>query len=147
AETFFVLGAVYLAVMLPAALSYRLPAPDWRPIGWDSGIASTSATRMISAHHVGIDQALLTPQFYLLWLLLCLNVTAGIGMIGAAKTIVRDIFHGPLPAITTDRFAATFVMMVSLFNMLGRFFWASLSDRLGRKTIYMVFFIAGAALY
>jgi hypothetical protein len=147
AETFFVLGAMYLLIMLPAALSYRLPPEGWKPAGWDPGAASTSATKMISAHHVGIDEALVTPQFYLLWLLLCLNVTAGIGMIGAAKTIVRDIFRGPLPDIVTDRFAATFVMMVSVFNMLGRFFWASLSDRWGRRTIYMVFFLAGAALY
>lgn len=147
APTFFVLGLVYLVVMLPAALSYRLPAPGWRPAGWNPEAQATSATRMISAHDVGIDEALHTPQFYLLWLLLCLNVTAGIGMIGAAKTIVKDIFRGPLPEIVTDQFAATYVLMVSVFNMLGRFVWASLSDRLGRKTIYMVFFLLGGLLY
>jgi MFS family permease len=147
APTFFVLGLVYLVVMLPAALSYRLPAPGWKPEGWNPEAQAETAARMISTHNVGIDEALRTPQFYLLWLLLCLNVTAGIGMIGAAKTIVKDIFRGPLPEIVTDRFAATYVLMVSVFNMLGRFVWASLSDRLGRKRVYMVFFLLGGLLY
>jgi MFS family permease len=147
AETFFVLGLLYLAVMLPAALSYQLPAAGWRPTGWDGAATGSAATRMVSTHHVSIDEAMRTPQFYLLWLLLCLNVTAGIGIIGAAKTIVKDIFRGPLPDVVTDRFAATFVLMVSVFNMVGRFVWASLSDKLGRKTIYFVFFLVGGALY
>ncbi|MFN0053934.1 MAG: OFA family MFS transporter [Planctomycetales bacterium] len=147
AATFYLLGALYLVIMLPAALSYRLPAPDWRPAGWSPESARSSNRQMISTGHVGIDQALRTPQFYLLWLMLCLNVTAGIGMIGAAKTIVKDIFRGPLPEIVTDRFAATYVLMISVSNMLGRFVWAGLSDRLGRKTIYMVFFILGNILY
>ncbi|MSR56061.1 MAG: MFS transporter [Planctomycetaceae bacterium] len=147
AGAFFALGAIYLVVMLPAALSYRLPAPDWKPDGWDPSTVSSSAVKMISAHHVGIDDALRTPQFYLLWLMLCLNVAAGIGMIGAAKTIVKDIFRGPLPQIVTDGFAQTYVLMISVANMLGRFVWASLSDRLGRKTIYTVFFLLGGVLY
>ena len=146
AETFLVLGAAYLAVMLVAAFSYRLPAPDWKPAGWTPP-AEGAGGKMITAQNVGIDEALRTPQFYLLWIVLCFNVSAGIGILGVAKTMMLDIFGAALPSVVDDRFANVFVLMTSLFNMLGRFAWASASDYLGRKTTYTLFFVAGAALY
>jgi MFS family permease len=147
AETFFALGAVYFVVMLIAAFSFRVPAPGWTPEGWTPPDASTSTARMITTHDVHIDQAHETPQFYLLWIVLCFNVTAGIGVIGVAKTMISEIFGTTLPTIVDGAFAATYVTMISVFNMAGRFSWASLSDRLGRKNTYYIFFLLGIALY
>jgi MFS family permease len=146
AQTFLMLGAAYLVVMLVAAFSYRLPAPDWKPAGWTPPAEGASG-KMITARNVGIDRALRTPQFYLLWIVLCFNVSAGIGILGVAKTMMLDIFGAALPSVIDNRFANVFVLMTSLFNMLGRFAWASASDYLGRKTTYTLFFVAGAALY
>ena len=102
---------------------------------------------MISAGNVDIDQALRTPQFYLLWIMLCFNVAAGIAVLGVAKTMLSEIFGSALPQIVNGSFAATYVLMTSVFNMLGRFFWASASDYLGRKRTYAIFFGCGALLY
>ena len=96
---------------------------------------------------VHIDQALKTPQFYFLWIVLCFNVTAGIGVIGVAKTMMIEIFGSTLPTIVTAGFAGTYVLMISVFNMLGRIFWASMSDFIGRKTTYFIFFSLGILLY
>lgn len=146
-ETFVVLGVVYLLVMLVAAFAYRIPGPGWQPAGWSPKNIGQGANRMISAHNVDVNEALRTPQFYLLWIVLCLNVTAGIGILGVAKTMISELFGAALPQIVTSRFAGTFVLMTSLFNMLGRFFWASASDHLGRKRTYAIFFALGGALY
>ena len=147
AATFLVLGAIYLAVMLLAAFSYRIPAPGWKPEGWRPPEERDAARKMISRNDVGIDQALKTPQFYLLWIVLCFNVTAGIGVLGVAKTMMTEIFGTTLPGIVDGTFAATYVLMISVFNMGGRFFWASVSDYLGRKTTYTIFFVLGTLLY
>ena len=146
AETFFVLGLSYFLVMLIAAFSYRLPAPDWMPAGW-APPSETASHRMITAHHVTADEAIKTPQFYLLWIVLCFNVTAGIGVLGVAKTMMGEIFGTTLPLVVTSSFAATFVLMMSVFNMVGRFAWSTVSDYLGRQRVYAIFFALGAALY
>jgi MFS family permease len=146
AQAFFVLGAAYLAVMLVAAFSYRIPAPGWRPPGWappDPG----ASRRLVSAHDVAVNEAIKTPQFYLLWIVLCFNVTAGIGVLGVASTMMTDIFGTTLPGIVDANFAATYVLMISVFNMAGRFLWASASDYVGRKTTYTLFFVLGIVLY
>jgi hypothetical protein len=133
--------------MIVAAFSYRIPAPGWQPAGWTPPVAADAQRRMINTRNVGLDRALATPQFYLLWIMLCFNVTAGIGVLGVAKTMISEIFGTTLPEIVTARFAATYVLMTSVFNMLGRFGWASLSDVIGRKNTYHIFFAAGIALY
>ena len=147
AETFFVLGIVYFLVMLFAAFSYHVPPPGWKPRGWTKPEEDSSAAGLISSHDVGIDQAVKTPQFYLLWVVLCFNVTAGIGVLGVAKTMITEIFGTTLPDTVDANFAAKYVLMISVFNMLGRFFWASASDYLGRRRTYSVFFILGIVLY
>ena len=147
AQTFLTLGIVYLVIMLIAAFSYRIPAEGWQPAGWQAPDADTSQNKMISQNHVDVNQALKTPQFYQLWIVLCFNVTAGIGVIGIAKTMMTDIFSSSLPNIVDGTFAATYVLMISVFNMLGRFVWASLSDYLGRKRTYWMFFAVGILLY
>lgn len=147
AETFFTLGCVYFIVMMIASFSYRVPREGWVPAGWVPPAAETASRKMITNANVHIDQALKTPQFWLLWIVLCFNVTAGIGVIGVAKTMMSEIFGTTLPAIVNSAFAATYVFMISVFNMIGRFFWASTSDYIGRKNTYHIFFILGFILY
>ena len=144
-ETFLFLGIVYFIVMTIAAFSYRVPAENWKPEGWTP--PKDEAKSMITQNHVHIDQALKTPQFYFLWIVLCFNVTAGIGVIGVAKTMMIEIFTPSLPSIVTASFAGTYVLMISVFNMIGRIFWASMSDFIGRKTTYFIFFTLGILLY
>jgi len=146
-ETFLTLGIVYFAVMMVAAFSYRVPREGWLPAGWTPPAEDAAAKRMITQNNVHIDQALKTPQFYLLWMVLCMNVTAGIGVIGVAKTMMIEIFGTTLPTIVNGAFAATYVLMISVFNMCGRFFWASMSDYIGRKNTYYAFFVLGFVLY
>lgn len=140
AETFVVLGIGYFLVMLLAAFSYRIPAPGWQPTDW------TPPPEQMT-HAVGINTAMKTPQFWLLWIVLCFNVTAGIGVLGVAKTMLGEIFRPTLPAIVTPSFTTTYVLMISVFNMLGRFFWSSLSDYLGRQRTYALYFLLGIPLY
>jgi len=139
-ETFMVMGALYFASMLIGALTIRIPPQGWQPQGWQP---PQVANKMITRNHVHIDQALKTPQFYFLWLVLCLNVTAGIGVLGQASVMIQEMFKGAV----TPAAAAGFVGLLSLFNMGGRFFWSSASDYLGRKNTYFVFFLLGACLY
>ena len=147
AATFLILGLGYSAVMLVAAFSYRLPAEGWQPEHWSPPSADQATSAMITRHHVEPNTALKTPQFYLVWIVLCLNVTAGIGVIGIAKTMIGEIFGTTLPDIVDTGFAATYVLMISVFNMGGRFFWASLSDKIGRQRTYTIFFVLGILLY
>lgn len=140
APTFFTLGGIYFVVMMGAAFAYRVPAENWKPDGWEPP-AADKAHAMITRESVSISSAVRTPQFWLLWIVLCFNVTAGIGVLGVAKTMIKEIFS------TSSGFAATYVLMISVFNMVGRFFWASISDWIGRKTTYAIFFLLGCLLY
>lgn len=146
AEAFLIIGVIYLCVMLIAAFSYRLPAPGWKPEGWTEPEAAARGG-LITSRNVDIDQALRTPQFYQLWIVLCLNVTAGIGVLGVARTMITEIFGSSLPEVVDSAFAATYVVMISAFNMVGRFLWASASDYIGRRNTYWIFFVLGIALY
>ncbi|PPD30377.1 MAG: MFS transporter [Methylomonas sp.] len=139
-DAFLVMGGLYFLSMMIGALTIRIPPADWQPSGWSP---PPVANKMISNAHVHIDQALKTPQFYLLWLVLCLNVTAGIGVLGQASVMIQEMFKGSV----TPAAAAGFVGLLSLFNMGGRFFWSSASDYLGRKNTYFIFFVVGACLY
>ncbi|WP_375509056.1 MFS transporter, partial [uncultured Caballeronia sp.] len=140
-ETFVVLGIVYFISMSIGALAIRVPPANWAPAGWTP--PADNGNKMITRNHVHIDQALKTPQFYLIWLVLFLNVTAGIGVLGQASVMIQESFK----ATITAGAAAGFVGLLSLFNMGGRFVWASGSDWLGRKNTYFVFFVLGAVLY
>jgi MFS family permease len=141
APTWVVLGLVYLAFMIGGAFGYRLPAPDWKPEGWVE--PPEDASRLAARHNVTPSEALKTPQFWLLWVVLCFNVTAGIGVLGQASAMIQEIFKGKITASA----AAGFVGLLSLFNMAGRFSWASLSDKIGRKATYACFFALGTVLY
>jgi MFS family permease len=139
-ETFLVMGALYFVAMIIGAFGYRLPAPGWRPAGWTPPAKVQAAT---DAGSVPVGVASRTPQFWLLWAVLCLNVSAGIGVLGIASPMIQEIFKGRVTASE----AAGFTGLLSLFNIAGRFFWASLSDKIGRTTTYSIFFVLGMALY
>jgi MFS family permease len=115
---------------------------------------------MITRGHVHVKRIWGIPQFWLVWLVLCMNVSAGIGVLGMASPMLQEVFGGHLLGLdkkfgeldagqlkTIAGIAAGFAALLSLFNIGGRFFWASLSDKLGRKTTYFVFFVLGALLY
>ncbi len=147
AQTFMVLGLLYFIVMLIAAFSYRVPADDWKPSGWTPPEEDSETSKMITTYNVDIEEAMKTPQFYRLWIVLCMNVSAGIGVLGVASTMMSEIFGTTLPGIVDGAFAALYVSMISVFNMVGRFFWASSSDYIGRKNTYWIFFALGIVLY
>jgi MFS family permease len=147
AETFLVLGLGYFVIMMLASVSYRIPGPGWLPAGYTPPVQGSGGKKMMVHGYVDVNEALKTPQFYLLWIVLCFNVTAGIGVLGVARTMMTEIFGAGLPAIVDSEFAALYVVMTSVFNMVGRFFWASVSDYLGRKKTYAIFFGLGTLLY
>jgi MFS family permease len=138
--TFVTLGIVYFIFMSIGATIVRVPAPNWHPAGYTP---PAQPKKLMTDQTVHVDQALKTPQFYLLWWALCLNVTAGIGVLGQASAMSQEMFPGRI----TPQAAAGFVGLLSLFNMAGRFFWASTSDFIGRKNTYYIFFLLGILLY
>jgi MFS family permease len=157
-ETFVAMGVIYFAFMVIGAFRYRIPPAGWKPEGWTP---PSKANAMISQNNVHLKDAHKTPQFWLIWWVLCLNVSAGIGVIGMASPMLQEIFAGKLIGLPDVGFnalsveqkaiiagiAAGFTGLLSLFNIGGRFFWASLSDKIGRKNTYYTFFILGIALY
>jgi MFS family permease len=157
-ETFVTMGVIYFIAMLAGAFGYRVPPTDWKPAGWVSPVKQTG---MITARHVHVDRAWKTPQFWMLWAVLCLNVSAGIGVIGMASPMIQEVFGGrliDLPGVALAQLSeaqkallatvgAAFAALLSLFNIAGRIVWASLSDYIGRKRTYFIFFALGAVLY
>lgn len=157
-QTFIVLALLYFVFMLGGAFGYRVPPTAWKPAGWTPPAGKTSA--MITQRHVHVSKVWGIPQFWLVWMVLMMNVSAGIGVIGMASPMLQEVFGGgligvpkkfgeldkaQLAAIATV--AGGFAALLSLFNIGGRFFWASLSDKLGRKATYVVFFVLGGILY
>jgi MFS family permease len=140
AQTFVVLGIIYFISMNIGALAIRIPAPGWKPDGWTPPATQHA---MISQNHVHINTAMKTPQFWLVWWALCLNVTAGIGVISQASVMIQESFKGAV----TPAAAAGFVGLLSLANMLGRFLWSYASDYVGRKNTYYIFLALGTVLY
>ncbi len=139
AQAFLAMAGLYAVSMIFGALLVRVPAKDWKPEGWSPPPAKT--TGMISTAHVSVDQAWRTPQFWLLWIVLCMNVSAGIGILGQASKMSVDMF-GVSAAV-----GGGFAGLLSISNMGGRFIWSSASDWLGRKQVYCIYFILGALLY
>jgi MFS family permease len=140
AATFFWMGILYFLFMLFGVFMVRVPAPGWKPDGF---VTPAHQSAMITTQNVTVNSATASPQFWLLWLVLALNVTAGIGILESAAPMLQNLFAGKVTALA----AGGFVGVLSLFNMGGRFIWASLSDFIGRKATYMVFFTLGAILY
>jgi MFS family permease len=139
-ETFVTMGVIYFMFMMIGVYAVRVPAADWKPAGW---VAPARPKPLVTTADVAVDMAWRTPQFWLLWVVLCMNVTAGIGVLGVASPMIQEIFSGRVSPAA----AAGFVGLISLFNMGGRFFWATTSDTIGRRNTYMVFFLLGILLY
>lgn len=159
AETLIVMGMIYFIVMSAGALGFRVPPNGWKPQGWEPS-SSQKANAMITQGHVHLNKAWKTKQFWLIWSVLFLNVTAGIAVISMASPMLQDVFGGALlgledtgAAMTAAQqtaiaaAAAGLVGLISLFNSVGRLFWASLSDKLGRKNTYYIFFVLGIITY
>lgn len=157
--TLIVMATIYFIFMMAGALGYRVPASGWKPKNWEAP-ANNYTNGMITANHVHVKNVFKIKQFWLLWGVLCMNVSAGIGIIGMSSPMLQEVFGGQLIGINKlygelDKqqlaaiaaVAAGFTALLSLFNIGGRFFWASLSDKLGRKLTYMVFFVLGGLLY
>ena len=158
-QTFLVMAAVYFVFMVCGALGYRVPPSGWKPAGWTPP-AAQAANTMITKRHVHVKKVWGIPQFWLVWMVLCMNVSAGIGVIGMASPMLQEVFGGNLIGVAKkfgelDKsqlsgiagVAAGFAALLSLFNIGGRFFWASLSDKLGRKLTYTIFFVLGGIMY
>lgn len=144
AQTFLVMGLVYAVFMTFGVLLVRVPADDWRPAGWNP--AADAARPLVTTGQVSARNALRTPQFWCLWVVLCMNVTAGIGILEKAAPMITDFFANTSTPVTATA-AAGFVGLLSLGNMLGRITWSSTSDLVGRKNIYRLYLGAGALLY
>lgn len=160
-QTFVAMALIYTAFMLCGSLGYRVPPLGWKPANWTPPAAKQNV--MIATRHVHLKNAHKTPQFWLLWIVLCMNVSAGIGIIGAAAPMLQETFGGALigqPGVGFDvvkqdaamaaavaSVGAGFVGLISIFNIFGRFAWATSSDKLGRKRTYYIFFVLGAIMY
>jgi MFS family permease len=139
-KTFVVMGVLYFLLMMFGVFTIRVPREGWKPENWTP---SSKPQRLVTTHNVDVNTAFTTPQFWLLWIVLCTNVTAGIGILEQASPMIQEFFKGSIGPIA----AGGFVGLLSLFNMAGRFFWASASDFIGRKPTYFIFFTLGAILY
>jgi MFS family permease len=139
-KTFLTMGVIYFLIMMFGVFLIRVPRDDWKPEGWT---APVKPQKLITTHDVEVNTAFRTPQFWLLWIILCTNVTAGIGILEQASPMIQELFKGAIGPVA----AGGFVGLLSLFNMAGRFFWASTSDFIGRKATYFVFFTLGVVLY
>jgi MFS family permease len=137
-QTFVVLGVIYLCMMMCGAFLVRVAPPDYKPIGYTP---PTQTKKLITTENVTADKAVKTPQFWLLWIVLCANVTAGIGVISQASPMIQEMFK-----VSKD-VGGDFVLWLSVFNMAGRFFWSSVSDKIGRKRTYLIFFSLGMILF
>ncbi len=159
ALTFVVMALVYFVFMMGGAFGYRVPPTGWKPKGWTPPAAQT-ANAMMTQRHVHVSKVWGIPQFWLIWIVLCMNVSAGIGVLGMASPMLQEVFGGSLINLPgkfaeLDKtqltaiagVAAGFTALLSLFNIGGRFFWASLSDKLGRKMTYVIFFVLGGLMY
>ena len=139
-ETMLTMGSIYFVLMMIGVLLVKVPPEGWRPQGY---LPSVATGKMMTNNHVDADTAIKTKQFWLLWVMLCVNVTAGIGVLGQASPMIQELF----PKTITVESAALFVALLSFFNLIGRFLWSSFSDKIGRQMVYGIYFGLGLLLY
>ncbi|NML66757.1 OFA family MFS transporter [Hymenobacter sp. RP-2-7] len=147
APTLICMGIIYFLFMQFGVWTIRVPADSWAPAGY---VPNQEHSALITTANVSADNAIKTPQFWLLWVVLLTNVTAGIGVLETASPLIQDTFSDKAMGAglgVTAAAAAGFVGLLSLFNLLGRFFWSSASDKLGRKVTYAIYFGLGILLY
>ncbi|GAA2173398.1 OFA family MFS transporter [Arthrobacter parietis] len=143
---FVTLAVIYLIYMVFGAFTIKVPAADWRPDGFDPSTRKTSA--LVTSDNVSAKNAIRTKQFWLIWIALFCNVTAGIGILEQAAPMIQDFFRqSDGVSAVSAAVAGGFVGLLSIGNMAGRFGWSTLSDHIGRKRIYMIYLGVGAVLY
>ena len=142
---FLTLGVVYLCFMMFGAFTIRVPAADWKPAGFDP--STVKEKKLVTTDSVSAANAIKTPQFWLLWVVLFCNVTAGIGILEQAAPMIQDFFRDGSSSAVSAAAAGGFVGLLSIANMAGRFAWSSTSDVIGRKPIYMLYLGAGLVVY
>src|SRR5215218_5389423 len=142
---FLTLAVVYLVYMMFGAFIVRVPADDWRPAGFDPSTVKQKS--LVTTESVSAANSIKTKQFWLLWIVLFCNVTAGIGILEQASPMIQDFFRDGDTSKVALTAAAGFVGVLSLFNMGGRFAWSTTSDYIGRKPMYMVYLGVGIILY
>jgi MFS family permease len=142
---FLTLGIGYFVIMMFGVVNIRVPAAGWQPPHWDP--ASVQAKPLVTTAQVSASNAIRTRSFWLLWIVLFCNVTAGIGILEQASPMIQDFFRDGGTSTVAVTAAAGFVGVLSLFNMAGRFVWSSTSDLIGRKPIYMLYLGGGMVLY
>jgi MFS family permease len=158
-QTLVVMALGYFVFMMAGAFGYRIPETGWKPAGWTPKPDQVN-NAMITTNHVHVSKVWGIAQFWLIWMVLCMNVSAGIGVIGMASPMLQEVFGGSLIGVAKTfseldkvqlaaiaSVAAGFTALLSLFNIGGRFFWATISDKLGRKLTYSIFFVLGGILY
>ena len=158
-ETMLTMGVIYFLFMMFGVFAVRVPAPGWKPAGY---VPPTQARALVTTANVTADDAWKTRPFWLLWIILCFNVTAGIGILEQASPMIQEMLLVPNATRGIDptnaaaiakataplaAVAGGFVGLLSLFNMLGRFFWSSTSDYIGRKNVYFIYLLVGPLLY
>jgi OFA family oxalate/formate antiporter-like MFS transporter len=128
--TLLVLGLIYFVIVVVAA-PFLVKAPDgFAPSGW-----APSAQGAAGASNATLSEALRSPQWYLLWAMLALNVTAGAALISVAAPLAQEL------AKVSSSTGAIAVCVIALFNGAGRLFWGSLSDRIGRARAFTAIFL------
>jgi hypothetical protein len=140
APTFVAMGVIYFILMSVGAIIVRVPPAGWKPAGF---VAAVHPKKLVTVANVTVDQAWRTTQFWLVWMIIFVNTTAGIGILGQASAMAQEMMPGKISVAA----AAGFVGLLSLFNMSGRFGWATVSDYIGRKNTYFIFFALGIVLY
>jgi MFS family permease len=142
---FLTLGIAYFLIMMFGVANIRVPAPGWRPAGWDP--SSVAEKPLVTVASVSAANAIRTRSFWLLWIVLFCNVTAGIGILEQASPMIQDFFRVDGVSSVGVAAASGFVGVLSLFNMAGRFAWSSTSDLVGRRPIYMMYLGVGMIMY
>jgi OFA family oxalate/formate antiporter-like MFS transporter len=135
--TFAILGGVYLVLVVAAAQFYCNPPAGWRPANWQ---ATGTVAKAATTSDFTVQEAMRTPQFWMLWLMLFLNVSAGIMIISQASPMAQQLVH------MTPVAAAGMVGLISIFNGAGRVFWAWVSDYIGRARVYLLLYVLQAVI-
>lgn len=144
-NTFYIWGVIFLVLCTGSAQLFKNPPKGWLPAGFTPKASSVSA-----ADSYTFDEAVKTPQWWMLWGMLFLNVTAGIGLISQLSPLAQDVIKKSDPTVTAAALAlagGSILAYASIFNGLGRLFWAWTSDAIGRKNVFITMFVSQAILY
>ncbi len=151
AESLAVSGALYTAIMLACSFTIRTPPPGYKPDGWEPPppkvTSDGDAIGGLETKSMTPNNALRTPQFYLLGTHFFCLATGGMGLMSVAKPMLGDLFSSVLPGIVTAAFASQYVQIMAVGNLGGRVGWAAISDSIGRRNTFNMFTTGSLLLY